>query len=272
MAGDDNIVFNTRERPLSTDQNNLQALTARSRADSLAAMLADSDTGARRDMVLGGLLVTANGTNVDISAGVLVQESATIPVAPGALDSNYRFGTTRSTTTLAAPSPVGDTFYLLQAQVSNIVALNENRDVLDPNTGNFVPTPVDKRVERRITFSFKTGTVSVVPVADADNIPIAAIFRPGGGGAVSAADIRDMRPLWVQATREIEGGTPQQRVESYYMDLTQQSNTSAQFDFSGYIDEVIEPAQTRTKLIAALRLLRNKRDTNPPKKHGNIPL
>ncbi len=40
----------------------------------------------------------------------------------------------------------------------------------------------------------------------------------------------------------------------------------------GFIDEVIEPAQTRPKLISALAVLENKRDTNPPKKHGNIPL
>ncbi len=40
----------------------------------------------------------------------------------------------------------------------------------------------------------------------------------------------------------------------------------------GYIDDVIEPAQTRPILIEALRLLREKQDTNPPKKHGNIPL
>jgi propionyl-CoA carboxylase beta chain len=40
----------------------------------------------------------------------------------------------------------------------------------------------------------------------------------------------------------------------------------------GFIDEVIEPAVTRGKLIRALSLLQNKRDTNPPKKHGNIPL
>lgn len=40
----------------------------------------------------------------------------------------------------------------------------------------------------------------------------------------------------------------------------------------GFIDEVIEPARTRPKLIRALTLLQNKRDTNPPKKHGNIPL
>lgn len=40
----------------------------------------------------------------------------------------------------------------------------------------------------------------------------------------------------------------------------------------GFIDEVIEPAITRPKLIRALMLLQNKSDTNPPKKHGNIPL
>jgi propionyl-CoA carboxylase beta chain len=40
----------------------------------------------------------------------------------------------------------------------------------------------------------------------------------------------------------------------------------------GFIDEIIEPSQTRRKLIGALRLLENKRDINPRKKHGNIPL
>ena len=40
----------------------------------------------------------------------------------------------------------------------------------------------------------------------------------------------------------------------------------------GYIDEVILPHHTRRKLIAGLRSLKNKRDSNPPKKHGNIPL
>ncbi|MBI2491094.1 MAG: acyl-CoA carboxylase subunit beta [Candidatus Rokubacteria bacterium] len=40
----------------------------------------------------------------------------------------------------------------------------------------------------------------------------------------------------------------------------------------GYIDEVIEPRDTRARLVAALELTRTKRDANPPKKHGNIPL
>ncbi|MEW6297419.1 MAG: acyl-CoA carboxylase subunit beta [Thermodesulfobacteriota bacterium] len=40
----------------------------------------------------------------------------------------------------------------------------------------------------------------------------------------------------------------------------------------GYIDEVIMPADTRPHLIRALDMLQNKREKNPPKKHGNIPL
>jgi propionyl-CoA carboxylase beta chain len=40
----------------------------------------------------------------------------------------------------------------------------------------------------------------------------------------------------------------------------------------GYVDDVIDPRETRPRLISALDMLRNKRDRNPPKKHGNIPL
>jgi propionyl-CoA carboxylase beta chain len=40
----------------------------------------------------------------------------------------------------------------------------------------------------------------------------------------------------------------------------------------GYVDAVIKPSATRVQLIRALRALRTKRETLPPKKHGNIPL
>ncbi len=40
----------------------------------------------------------------------------------------------------------------------------------------------------------------------------------------------------------------------------------------GYVDEIIYPKQTRFKIIQALEMTQNKRKTNPPKKHGNIPL
>jgi acetyl-CoA carboxylase carboxyltransferase component len=40
----------------------------------------------------------------------------------------------------------------------------------------------------------------------------------------------------------------------------------------GFVDDVIEPRDTRSRLINALQVFQNKRDSNPPKKHGNIPL
>ena len=43
-------------------------------------------------------------------------------------------------------------------------------------------------------------------------------------------------------------------------------------DSDVYIDAVIRPQETRKKLIDALEMLQTKRDKNPPKKHGNIPL
>ena len=40
----------------------------------------------------------------------------------------------------------------------------------------------------------------------------------------------------------------------------------------GYVDDVVIPSETRPRLINALNMLQNKRDNNPPKKHGNMPL
>ena len=40
----------------------------------------------------------------------------------------------------------------------------------------------------------------------------------------------------------------------------------------GFVDDVIDPRETRGKIVTALEMLRNKADRNPPKKHGNIPL
>jgi acetyl-CoA carboxylase carboxyltransferase component len=45
-----------------------------------------------------------------------------------------------------------------------------------------------------------------------------------------------------------------------------------EFAERGYVDAVISPHETRIEIARALRLLRTKRQTLPPKKHGNIPL
>ena len=40
----------------------------------------------------------------------------------------------------------------------------------------------------------------------------------------------------------------------------------------GFLDDVIDPRETRDRVISGFDMLRNKRDQNPPSKHGNIPL
>jgi propionyl-CoA carboxylase beta chain len=57
-------------------------------------------------------------------------------------------------------------------------------------------------------------------------------------------------------------------VEAYRADFANPYIAAAR----GYVDDVITPSETRPRLIRALTLLADKRDTNPRKKHGNIPL
>jgi propionyl-CoA carboxylase beta chain len=61
----------------------------------------------------------------------------------------------------------------------------------------------------------------------------------------------------------------QKELEDMYNDKFANPYIAASY---GYIDDVFEPKYTRQRLIDAFKILENKVDTNPPKKHGNIPL
>ena len=63
-------------------------------------------------------------------------------------------------------------------------------------------------------------------------------------------------------------GTRRKLVEEYTTEFANPYVAAS----NGHLDDVIDPRLTRSKLIKALKLLENKTDTNPPKKHGNIPL
>ncbi|GHO74415.1 methylmalonyl-CoA carboxyltransferase [Ktedonobacter sp. SOSP1-85] len=65
---------------------------------------------------------------------------------------------------------------------------------------------------------------------------------------------------------------PEQRRKELIAEYTEKFNNPYIAASRGYVDEIIEPRHTRVKLINALEMLKNKRDSNPPKKHGNIPL
>jgi acetyl-CoA carboxylase carboxyltransferase component len=72
---------------------------------------------------------------------------------------------------------------------------------------------------------------------------------------------------------EIErAADPEQRRRELIADYTEKFANPYIAASRGYVDEIIEPSSTRAKLIMALEMLKNKRDSNPAKKHGNIPL
>ncbi|GMV80393.1 MAG: methylmalonyl-CoA carboxyltransferase [Planctomycetota bacterium] len=69
-----------------------------------------------------------------------------------------------------------------------------------------------------------------------------------------------------------EAKDPKAKAAQFEAEYTQKFASPYVAAARGYVDEVIEARLTRPKLIAAFRMLATKRDKNPPKKHGNIPL
>jgi propionyl-CoA carboxylase beta chain len=92
--------------------------------------------------------------------------------------------------------------------------------------------------------------------------PAAEIAVMGAEGAVNIIS-RD------QIKKAADPEAERKRLISDYRDKFSNPYRAAEL---GYVDDVIDPADTRPKIIQALKCLEKKRDTLPPKKHGNIPL
>lgn len=69
-----------------------------------------------------------------------------------------------------------------------------------------------------------------------------------------------------------EAQDPQKKREEFVQQYRERYANPYKAAELGYIDAVIPPEETRSWIIRSLRILENKRDQNPPKKHGNIPL
>lgn len=98
-----------------------------------------------------------------------------------------------------------------------------------------------KHLGADVNFAYPSAEIAVMGPAGAVNI----IFRNEKDDAARAQRVDDYRENFANPYKAAE---------------------------LGYLDEIIYPRDTRKKLIAALDMTRNKRDNNPPKKHGNIPL
>ncbi len=95
--------------------------------------------------------------------------------------------------------------------------------------------------------------------------PTAEIAVMGPRGAVEILHQKETQAI----TDEHERALFLQKKEEEYRNKFANPYVAAKF---GYIDDVIEPRNTRFRIIRALQSLSTKKDTNPPKKHSNIPL
>jgi propionyl-CoA carboxylase beta chain len=138
----------------------------------------------------------------------------------------------------------------------------------------------------------KHGAKLLYAYCEATVPKLTVITRKAYGGAydvMSSKHIRgDFNVAWPTAEIAVMG--PKGAVEIIYKkDIAQADDPAAALDEKvaeytakfanpyvaagwGYIDDIIDPRDTRPRLIDALETLRDKRDRNPPKKHGNLPL
>ena len=92
--------------------------------------------------------------------------------------------------------------------------------------------------------------------------PIAEVAVMGAEGAVN-----------IMFRREIEAAPdPEAKRKELIQAYDERFLTPYQAAARGYVDEIIMPEQTREKIFAALKLLKNKTGGQPPRKHGNMPL
>lgn len=136
------------------------------------------------------------------------------------------------------------------------------------------------------------GAKLLYAFAEATVPKITVIVRKAYGGAYCVMNSRHMRADMVYAwpSAEIAVMGPQGAVEVIFRkDVKEAANPTQVLKqkeeeyrdkfanpynaaSKGYVDDVIEPARTRFRLIRAFEMLATKKDTNPPRKHGNIPL
>ncbi|MFZ0139212.1 MAG: acyl-CoA carboxylase subunit beta [Candidatus Sulfotelmatobacter sp.] len=106
-----------------------------------------------------------------------------------------------------------------------------------------------KHIRTDVNYAWPTAEIAVMGPEGAVDI----VYKRELDGAANPQDRQELRQRKIEEFRD--------RFASPYVAADR-----------GFVDAIIQPRETRKKLIQALAMLENKRDKNPPKKHGNIPL
>lgn len=137
--------------------------------------------------------------------------------------------------------------------------------------------------QSQLLYAYATATVPKLAVVTGNAIGQAYVAMGGKANADIAfawpgAVISALTPeaavavLYGEQVKAAKDLTPEQAREQFAAEYVQKVASALCAAQDGLVDDVIDPAQTRKLLIASLEMLISKRDSNPPKKHGNMPL
>ncbi|MCP4753728.1 MAG: acyl-CoA carboxylase subunit beta [Proteobacteria bacterium] len=139
----------------------------------------------------------------------------------------------------------------------------------------------------------RNGAKLLYAFAEATVPKVTVITRKGYGGAycvMSSKHLRgDINYAWPTAEIAVMGAKQalgvlyardikanKEGIEEFIADKEREYEKNFMSPYvaaqRGYVDDIIQPSRTRFRIIKALIMLENKQDSNPPKKHGNIPL
>lgn len=195
------IIFNTRERALSTDLNDMTNLLHRGLLQGLSSVLGEQSG------VIEGFEPTIVGVGLDvtISPGIAILNTG----GSTADDSDFTWIELDSAETVTLPAADGANprWDVIEVEENDAVILSTPRDVFDPSTGTFTPQAVTKRRGSSPTFSVRSGTAAaspVFPAGIAGRIPIAYIRVPAAAANLNVNDYVRCRPLLGEGDGQVE--------------------------------------------------------------------
>jgi hypothetical protein len=203
MALLDKVPFVLNEQYKSEDLNTLQDVGAAWTDDAAAFPTATRVTSTPAaaipadelyPVVLGGLNASPSGGNVSIAAGVAVVPD--LGADPNRPISQEVLARNAVATVVVLPSPVTDTWYLITAAAveTSDAAVPRNRWVPANNAWESPVPSIVKRTRMALAFTVAAGSATQIPTS-VSRMPICAVFRPAGGGAVTTSQIVDLRPF-----------------------------------------------------------------------------
>jgi hypothetical protein len=202
------VIFNTRERLLSTDLNDATALLhAKGTDEMVAALSGDSyKTVTPIAGVLSGGIASANGADLNITITPMIAVKDGTPAT--SLDSQYlKIETTTNTTIDLGPfvDPANPRWVAIEVAPADTDEVVSSRDIFQGALGTFTPANVSKIRRPEPTFTVNAGTAAPAPQLPAGTtgvIPLAYVYIPAATASIATTDVILCRPIFNAATTE----------------------------------------------------------------------